>query len=170
MTPRDLHSPPRLRVGLGRDLHRLAPGRPLILGGVEIPFDQGLLGHSDADVLTHAVCDALLGAAALGDIGTHFPDTDSRFAGVSSLELLDTVVDLIATNGYRVANVDCVVEAERPRVAPHVPEIVRRLAERLRVSVESVHVKGKTGEGVGPVGRGEAIAASSVCLIEKLPP
>jgi 2-C-methyl-D-erythritol 2,4-cyclodiphosphate synthase len=153
------------RVGIGYDIHRLAEGRKLILGGVEIPFEKGLLGHSDSDVLTHAVCDALLGAAALGDIGAHFPDTDARYRGAASLDLLARVVELITERGYRVANVDAVVLAERPRLRPHVAAIRERLASALRVDIDSVSVKAKTGEGLGPVGAGEAMAAHAVALL-----
>jgi 2-C-methyl-D-erythritol 2,4-cyclodiphosphate synthase len=153
------------RVGIGYDIHRLAEGRKLILGGVEIPFEKGLLGHSDSDVLTHAVCDALLGAAALGDIGAHFPDTDARYRGAASLDLLARVVELITERGYRVANVDAVVLAERPRLRPHVAAIRERLASALRVDIDSVSVKAKTGEGLGPIGAGEAMAAHAVALL-----
>jgi 2-C-methyl-D-erythritol 2,4-cyclodiphosphate synthase len=153
------------RVGIGYDIHRLVEGRKLILAGVEVPFEKGLLGHSDSDVLTHAICDALLGAAALGDIGTHFPDTDARYAGAASLDLLARVVELITGRGYRVGNVDAVVIAERPRLRPHVEAMRERLASALRVDPDSVSVKAKTGEGLGPVGRGEAIAAQAVALL-----
>jgi 2-C-methyl-D-erythritol 2,4-cyclodiphosphate synthase len=153
------------RVGIGYDIHRLVEGRKLILAGVEIPFPKGLLGHSDSDVLTHAICDAILGAAALGDIGTHFPDTDARYGGASSLDLLARVVELITERGYRVANVDAVVMAERPTLRPHIPGMRERLASALRVDVDSVSVKAKTGEGLGSVGRGEAMAAHAVALL-----
>ncbi|MFP5263131.1 MAG: 2-C-methyl-D-erythritol 2,4-cyclodiphosphate synthase [Blastocatellia bacterium] len=153
------------RAGIGYDIHRLAEGRKLILGGVEIPFEKGLVGHSDSDVLTHAVCDALLGAAALGDIGSHFPDTDPRYRGAASLDLLARVVELITERGYRVANVDAVVLAERPRLRPHVAAIREHLAAALRVDIDSVSVKAKTAEGLGPVGAGEAMAAHAVALL-----
>jgi 2-C-methyl-D-erythritol 2,4-cyclodiphosphate synthase len=153
------------RIGIGYDIHRLVEGRRLVLAGVEVPFDKGLLGHSDSDVLTHALCDALLGAAALGDIGTHFPDTDARFRGASSLDLLSRVVEMIAARGLSVGNVDAVIVAERPRLAPHIQSMRERLASTLRVEVDRVSVKAKTGEGLGAVGRGEAMAAHVVALL-----
>jgi len=153
------------RIGIGYDIHRLVAGRKLVLGGVEIAFEKGLLGHSDSDVLTHAICDALLGAAALGDIGTHFPDTDPRWAGVSSLELLARVVEMLADRGYRVANVDATVMAERPKLTTHIEAIRERLASKLRVDIDQVSVKAKTSEGLESVGRGEAIAAQAIALL-----
>jgi len=153
------------RIGIGYDIHRLVEGRRLVLAGVEIPFEKGLLGHSDSDVLTHAVCDALLGAAAAGDIGTHFPDSDSRFAGAASLELLTRVVELINERGFKVANIDAVVLAERPRLAPYILSMRERLAAVLQIEIEFVSVKAKTNEGLGAVGRGEAMAAHAVALI-----
>jgi 2-C-methyl-D-erythritol 2,4-cyclodiphosphate synthase len=153
------------RVGIGYDIHRLVAGRKLVLGGVEIPFEKGLLGHSDSDVLTHAICDALLGAAALGDIGTHFPDTDPRWAGASSLEFLARVVELIAALGYQVGNVDATVLAERPKLEPHIQAIRERLASVLGVHLDQVSVKAKTSEGLESVGRGEAIAVQAVTLL-----
>jgi 2-C-methyl-D-erythritol 2,4-cyclodiphosphate synthase len=155
------------RIGIGYDIHRLVEGRKLILAGVEIPFEKGLLGHSDSDVLTHAVCDALLGAAALGDIGAHFPDTDERYRGAASLDLLARVVELISERGYRVANVDSVVMAERPRLRAHIAAMRERLASVLQVDIDSVSVKAKTSEGLGSVGRGEAMAAHAVALLTK---
>jgi 2-C-methyl-D-erythritol 2,4-cyclodiphosphate synthase len=153
------------RIGAGYDIHHLVEGRRLILGGVEIPFEKGLLGHSDSDALTHAVCDALLGAAALGDIGRHFPDSDAKWKGASSLELLARVVELIAERGYRVANIDATVVAERPRLAPFIEEMRNRLAQVLEVEMEQVSVKAKTNEELDAVGRGEAMAAHAVALI-----
>ena len=153
------------RIGIGYDIHRLVEGRKLVLGGVEIPFEKGLLGHSDSDVLTHAICDALLGAAALGDIGTHFPDTDPRWARASSLDLLDRIVELLADRGYRIANVDATVMAERPKLKHHVQAIRERLASKLRVDIDQVSVKAKTSEGLESVGRGEAIAAQAIALL-----
>lgn len=153
------------RIGIGYDIHRLVEGRRLLLAGVEIPFEKGLLGHSDSDVLTHAVCDALLGAAAAGDIGTHFPDSDPRFAGAASLELLARVVELIKERGFKVANMDAVVLAERPRLAPHIQSMRERLAAVLQIEVELVSVKAKTNEGLDAIGRGEAMAAHAVALI-----
>jgi 2-C-methyl-D-erythritol 2,4-cyclodiphosphate synthase len=157
-----------MRIGIGYDIHRLIEGRKLILGGVEIPFERGLLGHSDADVLTHAICDALLGAAALGDIGSHFPDTDPRFAGASSLDLLAHVVELISERGYKIANLDSIVMAERPKLKPHIQAIRESLAAVLLIDVEQVSVKAKTSEGLESVGRNEAMAAHAVTLLIKI--
>src|SRR4051812_1918690 len=148
-----------VRVGIGYDIHRLVEGRRLVLGGVEIEFDRGLAGHSDADALTHAVVDALLGALALGDIGTHFPDTDERWKGADSIRLLEHAVALVAERGFAVGNVDTVVVAEAPRIKPHVAAMRERLARALGVEVDAVSVKATTEEGLGPVGRREAIAA-----------
>lgn len=153
------------RIGTGYDIHRLVEGRKLVLGGVEIPFEKGLLGHSDSDVLTHAICDALLGAAALGDIGTHFPDNDPRWAGASSLEFLSRVVEMLTEKGYRVHNVDATVMAERPKLRPYVEAIRERLASVLQIDPDSVNIKAKTNEGLESVGRGEAIAAQAVVLL-----
>lgn len=156
-----------IRVGLGYDVHRLVEGRPLVLGGVSIEHDRGLEGHSDADALVHAVVDALLGAAALGDIGQHFPDTDERWRGADSLAMLRHVVALLAERGYRVGNVDSVVVAEAPRMKPHIPAMRERLAQALEVEIDCVAVKATTEEGLGPVGRHEAIAARAVALIAR---
>lgn len=155
------------RIGMGYDIHRLVEGRPLVLGGVEIPFEKGLLGHSDSDVLAHAIADAMIGAVALGDIGTHFPDTDPQYKGISSLELLTRVTDLIEEHGLQLANLDSVILAERPRLAPHIPDMRRQLASALKVAAERVSVKAKTGEGLDAVGRGEAMAAQAVVLLRK---
>lgn len=157
---------PFIRIGVGYDIHRLVEGRKLVLGGVDIPFEKGLLGHSDSDVLTHAICDALLGAAALGDIGAHFPDTDPRWAGASSLVFLARAVELIGARGYRVGNVDATVVAERPKLKPHIQLIRERLAPVLGVHLDQVSVKAKTSEGLESVGRGEAIAAQAIALLE----
>ena len=154
------------RVGIGYDVHRLVAGRRLVLGGVEIPHELGLLGHSDADVLTHAICDALLGAAGLGDIGTQFPDSDERYRGISSLRLLEEVARLVRERGYRPVNVDATVIAEQPKLTPHLPAMKGALDRVLRVSVERIGLKATTTEGLGAVGRGEGIAAMAVCLIE----
>jgi 2-C-methyl-D-erythritol 4-phosphate cytidylyltransferase/2-C-methyl-D-erythritol 2,4-cyclodiphosphate synthase len=154
------------RAGTGYDLHRLVDGRRLIIGGVEIPFERGALGHSDADVVCHAATDALLGAAALGNIGSHFPDTDPRWKDASSLDLLRTSAELIHRHGYRVENLDVVVILERPKIAPHLEKIREGLARAIGVEVARVSVKGKTNEGVDAVGRGEAIAAHAVCLLK----
>lgn len=153
------------RIGMGYDVHRLVEGRRLIIGGVEVPFEKGLQGHSDSDVLTHAICDALLGAAALGDIGTHFPDTDPRFKDASSLELLSDVVKMVAARGLGISNVDAVVLAEKPKLAPYVRAIRDRLAPVMGIGTERVSVKAKTSEGLDAVGRGEAIAAHAVALL-----
>jgi 2-C-methyl-D-erythritol 2,4-cyclodiphosphate synthase len=155
------------RIGIGYDIHRLVEGRKLIIGGVEIAFEKGLLGHSDSDVLTHAICDALLGAAALGDIGTHFPDTDPQFKGASSLDLLAHVVALIGERGYKIVNLDSIVMAERPKLKPHVQTIRETLATTLQIAVEQVSVKAKTNEGLESVGRQEAMAAHAVVLLIK---
>ena len=154
-----------VRVGTGYDIHRLVDGRKLVLGGVEIPFEKGLLGHSDSDVLTHAICDALLGAAAVGDIGTHFPDADLRWAGASSLDFLTRVIELLAASGYRVGNIDATVIAERPKLRPHIQAIRETLATVLQVDVDLVSVKAKTNEGLDSAGSGEAIAAQAVALL-----
>lgn len=156
-----------MRVGFGYDIHRLREGRRLVLGGVEIPFTAGLEGHSDADVVVHAVIDALLGAAALGDVGQHFPNTDPLFEDVSSLKLLHQVVRIVHDAGYRVGNVDTVVIAESPKLAPYVTEMRNVLAKVLRVSDQAVSVKATTNEGLGPEGRGEGISAQAVALLER---
>jgi 2-C-methyl-D-erythritol 2,4-cyclodiphosphate synthase len=155
------------RIGIGYDIHRLVEGRKLILGGVEIPFEKGLLGHSDSDVLTHAICDALLGAAALGDIGTHFPDDDPRWAGASSLDLLAQIVELLSEQGFGVTNVDATVIAERPKLRPYFDSICERLALVLGVAAHRVNVKAKTSEGLESVGRSEAMAAQAIVLIHR---
>jgi 2-C-methyl-D-erythritol 2,4-cyclodiphosphate synthase len=154
------------RIGQGFDVHALVPGRKLILGAVEIPFDRGLLGHSDGDVLLHAICDALLGAAGLGDIGRHFPDTDGRYAGADSLELLREVAQRLDGLRWRVVNVDCTLVLQAPKVAPHVPRMVQNIAGALGVGTVQVNVKAKTTERLGFAGRGEGIAAEAVALIE----
>ena len=154
-------------TGIGWDSHRLVEGRPLVLGGVRIPFERGLAGHSDADVLTHAVIDALLGAAALGDIGGHFPDTDERWAGADSIALLRTVIGLLSERGLRVVHVDATVVMERPKLAPHREAILAELAGALGVEPASVSVKASTGEGMGFVGRGEGVAALAVATLSR---
>lgn len=155
-----------MRIGHGYDVHKLAAGRRLILGGVDIPYEKGLLGHSDADVLTHAVMDALLGAAALGDIGQHFPDTDPAYAGADSLALLRAVMDLLAQAGYQVGNVDATVLAQAPKLAPHIPRMRENLARAMGVGLERVSVKATTEEGLGFTGQKEGIAAHAVALLE----
>jgi 2-C-methyl-D-erythritol 2,4-cyclodiphosphate synthase len=154
-------------TGIGWDSHRLEEGRPLILGGVTIPHDRGLAGHSDADVLTHAVIDALLGAAALDDIGRHFPDSDERWRGADSLGLLRSVVALVTEHGFAVAHVDATVVMERPRLAPHRDTIRAALAQAIGVGSGHVNVKASTGEGMGFVGRGEGVAALAVATLER---
>jgi len=157
-----------LRIGHGYDVHRLVEGRPLILGGVEIPWEKGLLGHSDADVLTHAVMDALSGAARLGDIGKLFPDTDPKYVGISSLRLLAEVARLLAERGYAVVNVDATLLAQRPKVAPYKQQMAENMAAVLGVEVEQVNVKATTEEGLGFTGDGSGMAAHAVVLLEKL--
>ena len=158
----------KLRVGHGYDVHRLTEGRALILGGVTVPLDRGLLGHSDADVLTHAVMDALLGAAALGDIGKLFPDSDAAYAGADSIALLERVTALLREHGWQVGNVDATVVAQAPRLAPYIPEMRRRLAEAMGLDVDCVSVKATTEERLGFTGSGEGMAAHAVALIERL--
>ena len=158
-----------IRVGLGFDLHPVTADRPLLLGGVQVPAEFGLGGHSDADVLAHAVAEALLGALALGDLGRHFPDTDPRYRGIASLVLLRRVVELLGARGGRIANVDATVLAEAPRLAPFLPEMARRLADAMGLPVESVSVKAKNPEGLGLLGRREGIAAMAVVGVE-VPP
>lgn len=155
-----------MRIGHGYDVHRLVEGRRLVLGGVEIPFERGLLGHSDADVLAHAVMDALLGAAALGDIGRLFPDSDPAYAGADSLLLLHRVADILAEHGYAVGNVDATVLAQRPKLAPYILKMRKRLAAAMGVDSGRVSVKATTEEGLGFTGAGEGIAAHAVVLIE----
>ncbi|HKA11092.1 MAG TPA: 2-C-methyl-D-erythritol 2,4-cyclodiphosphate synthase [Candidatus Dormibacteraeota bacterium] len=157
-----------MRIGIGHDQHAFADGRPLVLGGVLVPHPRGLRGHSDADVLTHAVIDALLGAVALGTIGEHFPDTDPRFAGVSSLALLDETMRLIGDAGYRVVNVDSVITAQEPRLQPYLGKMARTLAERLGVASSNVGVKATSPEALGALGRREGIAAQAVALLEAI--
>ena len=157
----------KLRVGYGYDVHRLVEGRALILGGVTVPFDRGLLGHSDADVLTHAVMDALLGAAALGDIGKLFPDSDAAYAGADSIVLLERVTALLREHGWQVGNVDATVVAQTPKLAPYIPEMRRRLAEAMGLDVDCVSVKATTEEHLGFTGSGEGMAAHAVALVEK---
>jgi 2-C-methyl-D-erythritol 2,4-cyclodiphosphate synthase len=155
-----------LRVGIGHDTHRLDEGRPLILGGLRIDHPRGLVGHSDADVVCHAVADAILGAAGLGDIGEHYPDTDPQWRGLDSTRLLAEVVDQVEQAGWRVVNCDVIIHAQEPKLSPHKPAIRANLARLLRVAETAVNVKAKTGEHVGPVGRGEAIVCEAVVLIE----
>ena len=157
-----------MRIGQGFDIHALAEGRKLIIGGVTIPYERGLVGHSDADVLLHAICDALIGAAALGDIGKHFPDTDPRYAGFDSRKLLREVSELLRARGYRVVNVDSTVIAQAPKLAPYMAAMCANIAADLDLRITDVNVKAKTAEKLGTLGRGEGMAAEAVVLIETL--
>ncbi len=156
-----------MRIGQGSDIHALVEGRKLIIGGVDIPHERGLLGHSDADVLVHAVIDALLGAAALGDIGRHFPDTDPRYAGADSRVLLRATRELLAAQGWRIVNIDSTISAQRPKMAPHIPHMTANLAADLGLPADCVGIKAKTAERLGFVGREEGIATAAVALIER---
>ena len=156
-----------MRIGQGSDIHALVEGRKLIIGGVDIPHERGLLGHSDADVLVHAVIDALLGAAALGDIGRHFPDTDPRYAGADSRVLLRATRELLAAQGWRIVNIDSTISAQRPKMAPHIPHMTANLAADLGLPADCVGIKAKTAERLGFVGREEGIATTAVALIER---
>jgi len=153
---------------MGYDVHRLTEGRDLILGGVKIPYEKGLLGHSDADVLIHAVMDALLGAAALGDIGRHFPDTDPMYKGISSIRLLEHVGRLLEEERYLVENIDATIIAQRPKMLPHIESMRKNIAETLGISVDQVNIKATTEEGLGFTGTGEGISSQAVCLLEKI--
>ena len=154
------------RIGLGRDLHRLVKGRPFLLGGVEIPFEKGELGHSDGDVLAHAVTDAILGAASLGDIGELYPSEDPAYRDANSMNLLKDVWQRVKAKGWRLINLDCVISCEKPKLLPHREAIRLALALALEANPDQVFVKGKTGEGLGPIGRGEAVEGLAVCLLE----
>jgi 2-C-methyl-D-erythritol 2,4-cyclodiphosphate synthase len=160
-------TPSNSRIGHGFDVHQLVVGRKCIIGGVDIPFERGLLGHSDADVLLHAICDALLGAAALGDIGKHFPDSDARYKGIDSRTLLTHVGALITERGYRIENIDATIIAEAPKMSPHTAQMVWNIASDLGINKDQVNVKATTTERLGFTGRGEGIAAEAVCLICK---
>lgn len=155
----------KIRIGQGFDVHQLVEGRELIIGGVSIPYEKGLMGHSDADVLLHAVCDALLGAAALGDIGRHFSDTDPRYKNIDSRVLLREVHRLLEKSGYKVSNIDATIIAQSPKMAPHIPTMIANIAQDLQMPTLDINVKAKTAEHLGPVGRGEGIEAEVVCLI-----
>jgi 2-C-methyl-D-erythritol 2,4-cyclodiphosphate synthase len=157
-----------MRIGEGFDVHALVEGRPLIIGGVTIPFEKGLAGHSDADVLLHAICDALLGAAALGDIGRHFPDGDERYAGADSRALLREVGSMLAQSGLAISNIDSTIVAQKPKMAPFIPDMVANIAGDLQIDSGSVSVKAKTTEKLGFAGRGEGIAAKAVALLKPL--
>ena len=155
-----------MRIGMGYDVHKLVEGRDLIVGGVNIPHTLGLLGHSDADVLLHAIMDAVLGAAGLGDIGKHFPDTDPAYKGISSIKLMEHVAALIEEKGYVVENIDATIIAQKPKMAPHIQKMRENIAETLQIDVDQVNVKATTEEGLGFTGAGLGIAASAVCLLE----
>lgn len=154
-----------MRVGMGYDVHRLVEDRDLILGGVKIPYEKGLLGHSDADVLLHAIMDALLGAAALGDIGKHFPDTDPAYKGASSIRLLEHVGALLEEENYQIINIDATIIAQRPRMAPYIPQMVKNVAETLKIAESQVNIKATTEEGLGFTGTGEGISSQAICSL-----
>lgn len=156
-----------MRIGTGYDVHRLTEGRPLILGGVTVPFEKGLLGHSDADVLLHAVMDALLGAASLGDIGLHFPDSDSAYEGISSMRLLEKTAELLKEKGFRAVNVDATVIAQKPKLRPYISRMQENIASALHMDADCVNVKATTEEGLGFTGSGEGMAAQAVCLLQE---
>lgn len=164
-TPEYKPAPPRIRVGEGWDIHALVADRPLVIGGVRIPYDKGLLGHSDADVLLHAITDALLGAAALGDIGKHFPDTDARFKGADSTVLLAEAARRVRQAGFEIGNIDSTVIAQAPKLMPWIPAMRAAIADALAVELEQVNVKAKTAEHLGPVGQGEAMEARAIVLL-----
>lgn len=157
-----------MRVGLGYDVHKLVEGRDLIIGGVQIPYEKGLLGHSDADVLLHAIMDALLGAAALGDIGKHFPDTDSKYKGISSIKLLEYVRELIDDELYVVGNIDATIIAQRPKMAPYIEQMKKNVADALAIEVSQVNIKATTEEGLGFTGSGEGISAQAIASLETI--
>ncbi|GAA0117121.1 2-C-methyl-D-erythritol 2,4-cyclodiphosphate synthase [Clostridium senegalense] len=154
-----------MRIGLGYDVHRLTDNRKLILGGVTIPYEKGLLGHSDADVLIHAIMDSLLGAAALGDIGKHFPDTDEKYKGISSMELLKHVGDLLKKHNYTIGNIDATIIAQKPKMAPYIATMVSNISDSLNIDCNKINVKATTEEGLGFTGTGEGISSQSICLL-----
>ncbi|MGL5712443.1 MAG: 2-C-methyl-D-erythritol 2,4-cyclodiphosphate synthase [Paraclostridium sp.] len=154
-----------MRVGTGYDVHKLVEGRKLIMGGVEIPYEKGLLGHSDADVLLHAIMDSILGALALGDIGKHFPDTDEKYKGADSMKLLEHVYNLITEKGYKIGNIDCTIIAQAPKMAPHIQNMRLNIAKTLNTDIENINVKATTEEGLGFTGNKEGISAQSICLL-----
>lgn len=154
-----------MRIGMGYDVHKLVEKRDLILGGVKIPYELGLLGHSDADVLLHAIMDSLLGAAALGDIGKHFPDTDPKYKGISSIELLKHVGNLLSEHNYKIGNIDATIIAQKPKMAPHIPTMRENIASALNISVDQINVKATTEEGLGFTGEGLGISSQSICLL-----
>lgn len=157
-----------MRVGMGYDVHKLTEDRDLIIGGVKIPYEKGLLGHSDADVLLHAIMDAMLGAAALGDIGKHFPDSDPAYKGISSIKLLEHVAELIESHQYIVENIDATIIAQRPKMRPYIDQMRQNIADALKVDIDQINVKATTEEGLGFTGTGEGISSQAVCLLEKI--
>ena len=157
-----------MRIGMGYDVHKLVEGRKLILGGVDIPYEKGLLGHSDADVLIHAIMDALLGAAALGDIGKHFPDSDEKYKGISSLELLKHVSLLLQSKGYSIINIDSTIMAQKPKLAPYIDDMRKNIVSVIGIDVDAVSVKATTEEGLGFTGEGLGISSNAVCLLENI--
>ena len=157
-----------MRIGMGYDVHRLSAGRKLIMGGVDIPYEKGLLGHSDADVLVHAIMDALLGAAALGDIGSYFPDTDPAYEGISSIRLLEHVGKLLSDHGYKIGNIDATIIAQKPKMRPHIDQMRDNISNALKIRRDQVVVKATTEEGLGFTGSGEGISAHAVCLLEQI--
>lgn len=157
-----------IRIGQGFDVHQLVEGRQLIIGGVTIPYDKGLLGHSDADVLLHAICDALIGAAALGDIGRHFSDSDPRYKNIDSRVLLRNVHSLLESNEYKIINIDATIIAQAPKMAPHIPAMISNIAQDLNIHISNINIKAKTAERLGAIGRQEGIVAEAVCLIERM--
>lgn len=156
-----------MRIGMGYDVHKLVENRDLILGGVNIPYEKGLLGHSDADVLLHAIMDSLLGASALGDIGKHFPDTDPQYKGISSIELLKYVGKLLVDNGYKISNIDSTIIAQKPKMSPHIMAMRANIAAALNIDIDQINVKATTEEGLGFTGTGEGISSQSICLLTK---
>ncbi len=166
--PDDKYLTPNLRIGTGYDVHRLVEGRDLVLGGVKIPFEKGTLGHSDGDALTHAIADSILGALALGDIGQHFPDTDSVYEGIYSIDLLERVIGLIKEKGYKVSNIDATIVLQRPKVMPFLLEMRKTLSEALNISIDNISVKATTTEGLGMTGQGDAVEAQAVCLLARI--
>lgn len=157
-----------MRIGLGYDVHKLVSDRKLILGGIEINYIKGLLGHSDADVLLHAIMDSILGAAALGDIGTHFPDTNDKYKGISSISLLKEVEKLMQSSGYKIGNIDATIIAQKPKMSPYIPEMRKNIAHTLNISLDKINIKATTEEGLGFTGSGEGISSQSICLLEKI--
>ena len=157
-----------MRVGMGYDVHKLVPGLPLIIGGIQIPYEKGLLGHSDADVLTHVIMDALLGAAALGDIGKHFPDTDAKYKGISSILLLKEVAELLEEQQFIIENIDATIIAQQPKMRPYIDEMRQTLADALNIQIDQINIKATTEEGLGFTGSGEGISAQAICAIEKI--